>query len=150
EERADEKIAARIGPDDRRAAVKPAFPGPGANQQEKRAAASDENDQSGQIECAEPDPRGLISYLGEERYRDNDEANLRPGRHEPEVLLFVTAECLDLIDIGSLKRAHRQQGDRGDRAQVGPGKAIVRDDIGSIKDASRNGHESKLDQANRS
>src|SRR6185312_817931 len=102
-ERADERLAVLVGADHHGAAVEPAVAGPAAHQKKQRAAEADQRQQAEHIEAAKPDARELIAGLGEERDADGDEKYHRPRRSEPHVLLLVTAEGLDLIDVGGLE-----------------------------------------------
>jgi len=116
-----------------------------AHQQEQRPPKADQNQQAGDIEAAEPYARELIAELGEERHADRDQEHHRPGRRQAEILLFITAERLHLVDVRGLEREHRQHGDAENGRDVVPFEAVQRHDVGDVNHEPDQRGERELD-----
>jgi len=102
----------------------------------------------GHVEAAKPHPRKLVAGLGEESRADGDEKDDGPGRHQPEILLFVAAERLHLINVGDLERQCRKSRNAPDCEHIKPLETVARDHIRDVNRAPDQHHERELDQAN--
>jgi hypothetical protein len=144
----DERGAILVGADDHCAPVEPALLGPAPDHHEQRTAEGQKRNCAGHIERADPDARELIARFSEKRKGDNDEKHHRPGGHQSQVGILVTAERLHVIDVCDLERECRQGRNGDDGRGITPFKAIERNHIRTIDGEPDRHQKREFDQAN--
>ena len=126
----------------------PALARPASHQHEQSLAKQQQRKEADHVKAAQPDARELIAGLGEEGDTDGNEEHHRPRGCEAEILLLVTAESLDLVDIGDLKGQQGEHRHAGDRAEVPPFEAVSGHHIAAIDGEADEPDQRELDHPN--